>query len=114
MKTICFLTGVLAAAIAFGGTRTISLDEFRDRMEGAWIGQSAGVAYGWPTEFRWNGSIAPEEQMPKWKPGLINETFNQDDLYVEMTFVDVLDRMGVDVSAREAGIEFANSRYRLL
>ena len=113
MKTICSLVGVFAVAIACGGTRTISIDDFRDRMEGAWIGQSAGVAYGWPTEFRWNGSIVPEEQMPTWKPGLINETFNQDDLYVEMSFVDVLDRMGVDVSTREAGIEFANSRYRL-
>ena len=82
-------------------------------MEGAWIGQSAGVAYGAPTEFKWNGLIVPAEKMPKWRPGLINGTFSQDDLYVEMTFVDVLDRMGVDVSTREAGIEFANSRYRL-
>ena len=113
------VVGAVAVAMAFSvgavraAERTILVDDFRDRMEGAWIGQSAGVAYGSPTEFRWNGSIVPAERMPKWKPGLINGTFKQDDLYVEMTFIDVLDRMGLDVSSREAGIAFANSRYRL-
>ena len=113
MKMMCSLTCVMAAAIACGGARSISVDDFRDKMEGAWIGQSVGVAYGWPTEFKCNGTLIPDEKMPRWKPGMINETFNQDDLYVEMTFVDVMDRLGVDVTSRAAGIEFANSRYRL-
>ena len=33
-------------------TRSISVAEYRDKMAGAWIGQSVGVAYGWPTEFK--------------------------------------------------------------
>lgn len=112
-KSAVVVSGLVLAGCAFAGTRTIPISEFRDRMEGAWLGQSIGVAYGWPTEFKWCGSIVPDEKMPKWKPGLINETFAQDDLYVEMTFVDVLDRRGVGVSSRMAGIDFANSRYRL-
>ena len=93
--------------------RMITVEEFRDRMTGAWLGQSVGVAYGWPTEFRFNGTVVPEDKMPVWKPELVNETFSQDDLYVEMTFIDTMLRRGIGVSCREAGIDFANSAYRL-
>ena len=93
--------------------RVISAEEFRDRMMGAWLGQSVGVAYGWPTEFTHGGTIIPPEKMPVWKPGLVNNTFKQDDLYVEMTFIDTLLKRGLDVTTREAGIDFANSAYRL-
>ena len=44
---------------------------------------------------------------------MINEGFDQDDLYVEMTFLETLHRKGLDVDIREAGIDFANTRYRL-
>ena len=42
-----WLTAMAAMCVACeasaGGTRRISLAEFRDRMEGAWLGQSIGV-----------------------------------------------------------------------
>ena len=106
---------LLAATIVAAGAaeRRISVADYRDRMAGAWVGQSVGVAYGWPTEFRFCGTLVPPRKMPKWKPETINETFAQDDLYVEMTFLDTLDRRGIDVSPRLAGIDFANSTYRL-
>lgn len=112
-RLLCSLMGAAVSAVAWSEVREIAIGDFRDRMEGAWIGQSVGVSYGWPTEFKWIGTLVPDEKMPKWREGMINETFNQDDLYVEMSFIDVLDRFGIDVSARTAGIEFANSRYRL-
>ena len=104
-----------AAVVAASGAaeRRISLADYRDKMAGAWVGQSVGVAYGWPTEFRFCGTLVPPRKMPKWKPEAINETFAQDDLYVEMTFLDTLDRRGISVSSRLAGIDFANSSYRL-
>ncbi len=43
---------------------------------------------------------------------MINQ-FDQDDLYVEMTFLRTLEQHGLDVSSRQAGIDFANSRYPL-
>ena len=124
LKAVLWLLAVIAffAAVRFyyvnrespvRGNRLLSLDEFRDRMKGAWIGQSVGVAYGWPTEFKWKGQLVDEAAMPVWNPSLINETFNQDDLYVEMTFMATMLEKGVTVSSREAGIDFANSRYRL-
>ena len=93
--------------------RRLSVADFRDRMAGAWLGQSVGVAYGWPTEFKANGTLVPEDKMPVWKPELVNETFSQDDLYVEMSFLRTLETRGIDVSSRLAGLDFANSQYRL-
>jgi len=43
---------------------------------------------------------------------MINQQ-EQDDLYVEMTFLKTLEDYGFDVSIRQAGIDFANSQYQL-
>ena len=71
--------------------RRMPVDEYVDRMKAGWIGQMAGVGWGGPTEFRWKGAIIPEDKMPKWKPEMINQ-FNQDDIYVEMTFLPTRNR----------------------
>ncbi len=92
--------------------RRISLATYQDKMEAAWIGQMVGVGWGGPTEFRAVGRILREDELPAWKPEMVNQ-FNQDDLYVEMTFLRTLEEHGWDVSIRQAGIDFANSRYRL-
>jgi hypothetical protein len=81
-------------------------------MTAGWIGQMAGVGWGAPTEFQFNGRIVPEGEMPQWKPEYINQ-FWQDDLYVEMTFLKSLEVYGWEVSHRQAGIDFAKSLYPL-
>ena len=92
--------------------RKISVEEYRDKMQAGWLGQMAGVGWGAPTEFKFNGMIIPEDQMPEWDPGMINQQY-QDDIYVEMTFLKSLEDHGFDVTIRQAGIDFANSQYRL-
>ena len=92
--------------------RRLSMNEYRDKMAGGWIGQMAGVGWGGPTEFKWKGEIIPKDQLPRWKPEMINQ-FHQDDIYVEMTFLRTLEMHGWDVSIRQAGIDFANSGYPL-
>lgn len=92
--------------------RRISVEEYVDKMKAGWIGQMAGVGWGGPTEFDHKGTIIPEEEMPEWKPELVNQ-FQQDDIYVEMTFLRTLELYGLDASIRQAGIDFANSGYRL-
>ena len=106
--------GVWLAGTAWGqGERRLSLDDYRDRMKGGWIGQIIGVAWGAPTEFKFNDVIIPQEKVPVWKPEMINHAFGQDDLYVEMTFLRTLEQYGLDVDIRQAGIDFANSEYQL-
>ena len=113
MKKVLFAMALGLVFAAGAGERRLSVDEFRDRMRGGWLGQIAGVAWGWPTEFKWSHKIIPDAELGPWKPELINGAFDQDDLYVEMTFLQTLERYGLGVSQRRAGIDFANSQYRL-
>jgi hypothetical protein len=94
------------------GYREITVDEYMDKVKAGWIGQMAGVGWGGPTEFRWTGEIIPAANIPEWSPGMVNQ-FNQDDIYVEMTFLRTLEKYGFDVDIRQAGIDFANSKYML-
>lgn len=93
--------------------RRLPVKEFRDKMKAGWVGQIAGVCWGATTEFKFQGQVIPEEQMPQWTPEMINHAFGQDDLYVEMTFLRTMEEHGLDVSIRQAGIDFANSGYPL-
>ena len=92
--------------------RRISIEEYRNKMIGGWIGQMVGVGWSAPTEFKFMGKIIPEENVPEWKPKTVNQ-YSQDDLYVEMTFLRSMEEYGFDVSIRQAGIDFANSKYGL-
>ncbi len=111
---------ILTVSLIFLPLSSLSAEEFRklpvdtyiDKMKAGWVGQMAGVGWGGPTEFRFRGQIIPEEKMPKWEPQLINQ-FEQDDIYVEMTFLRTLELYGFDASIRQAGIDFANSGYAL-
>ncbi|MEA3366745.1 MAG: ADP-ribosylglycohydrolase family protein [Planctomycetota bacterium] len=101
-----------ATAEGAAAVRRLPVETYVSRMKAGWIGQMAGVAWGAPTEFKTKGEIVPEEKMPTWKPGMINQ-FHQDDIYVEMTFLATLAEHGLDGSIRQAGIDFANSGYPL-
>ncbi|HET6444414.1 MAG TPA: ADP-ribosylglycohydrolase family protein, partial [candidate division Zixibacteria bacterium] len=92
--------------------RKLPVSTYIDKMKAGWIGQMAGVGWGGPTEFEWVGEIIPVNKMPQWQPEMVNQ-FVQDDIYVEMTFLRSLEVYGLDVSIRQAGIDFANSAYDL-
>jgi hypothetical protein len=119
MKTMFRL--FLVAAVALipqmvegqeASVRRLPLKSYVDKMKGGWIGQMAGVGWGQPTEFKVKGAIISEDKMPSWKPEMINQHDN-DDCYVEMTFMRTLEQYGFDASIRQAGIDFANSGYPL-
>jgi len=92
--------------------RRLPVREYVDRMKAGWIGQMVGVSWGAPTEGKFK-TIIPAEKVPPFSEDLVNQAFGQDDLYVEMTFLRTLEQYGFDVSIRQAGIDFANSEYRL-
>jgi len=92
--------------------RRLPVREYRDKLKAGWIGQIIGVSWGAPTEGRYR-QIMPEDKMPPFRDTLVNDAFGQDDLYVEMTFLRSLEQYGLDVSQRQAGIDFANSGYPL-
>jgi hypothetical protein len=91
--------------------RRISLSVLEDKIKGGWAGQMIGVAYGAPTEFRSNGKI--NEAPLKWTPEMVSNAIQQDDLYVEMTFAEVMDKIGLDATTEQYGEMFKNSKYSL-
>ncbi len=93
------------------GTRSMSREVLRDKIRGGWAGQMIGVAYGAPTEFRSNGRILEGELV--WKPGMLENTIHQDDLYVEMTFARVMDQEGLEATCEQYGEAFKGSQYHL-
>ncbi|MBA7629576.1 hypothetical protein ES703_37076 [subsurface metagenome] len=108
----CQYDPLTSLGVATGTVRCITVADYTDKMKAGWIGQMAGVGWGGPTEFKFKGQIIPEDKMPQWQPKLINQ-FRQDDIYVEMTFLRTLELYGFDCSIRQAGIDFANSGYKL-
>jgi hypothetical protein len=108
-----FVITVLAASAAAPNAKEISLADLRDRIEGGWAGQMIGVSYGAPTEFRYRNAVIPENKIPGWRPERVSNSLEQDDLYVDMTFAQVLDDKGLDASSADFGAAFKNSKYRL-
>ena len=104
--------GIIASGASLDA-RVLPASEYKEKMIAGWIGQIAGVVWGWPTEFKYCGVVAPDSALREWEPSMINEGFDQDDLYVEMTFLETLSKYGLRVDIRQAGVDFANSQYRL-
>lgn len=96
-------------------TRTLSREVLEDKIRGGWAGQMIGVSYGAPTEFRSNGAIIVDNlnRYRDWTPKRIENAINQDDLYVEMTFAEVMDEIGLDATSEQYGDMFKDSKYEL-
>jgi len=109
---VCGLVNLAGCGLGDQAWLRLPVSEYRDKMKAGWIGQCVGVGWGAPTEFASTGAILPANKMPQWKPETVNQ-FKQDDLYVEMTFLRTLEVYGLDVSQRQAGIDWANSGYKL-
>lgn len=108
------LTTPLAGAQQ-GAMRRISRAVLEDKVRGGWAGQMIGVSYGAPTEFRSNGMIIEGNlrNYLDWSPKRLENAIDQDDLYVEMTFAEVMDTVGLEATSEQYGEMFKDSRYDL-
>jgi len=93
------------------GPRRLSRAALEDKVRGGWAGQMIGVSFGAPTEFKSNGRIIVEEIA--WRPDQVKNAIDQDDLYVEMTFAEVMDRVGLEATSEQYGEMFKDSKYNL-
>jgi hypothetical protein len=98
--------------------RGLTMKQLHDKIKGGWAGQVIGVTYGGPTEFRFQGSMINDYQPIAWYDGYIKETMTgspglYDDLYMDLTFVEVFEKFGLDAPAAEHAKAYANAGYRL-
>ncbi len=101
-----------------GETVKISKAVLQDKIRGGWAGQVIGCTYGGPTEFRWNGTIIDDQIPIPWdetrmlwyythSPGLY------DDVYMDLTFVEVFEKHGLDAPDSLHALAFARAEYPL-
>jgi len=97
---------------------TITVENLKDKIKGGWAGQTIGCTFGGPTEFQFKGSMIQDYQNMVWYDDYIKEIFEQDpglfdDVYMDLTFVEVLNRVGLDAPADSFAISFAKDKYKL-
>lgn len=98
---------------------TLTEEEMKDKILGGWIGQMAGVVLFAKTEFGWTGKIMTEERLQKamteWNNGTvtINNAFSQDDLYVEIPFMDAMKENGAFCDVKYMAEKFRDSQFPL-
>lgn len=125
----CFVAAAAAAGCGNGGgaagdgpaeTDFVALDRavLLDKVRGGWAGQVIGCTFGGPTEFQFNSTFIPGHQPLAWDGGAIGRYFeNQpglyDDVYMDLTFVEVLEESGLDAPAAAFAEKFARAPYPL-
>lgn len=92
--------------------------ELSDKIKGGWAGQVIGCTYGGPTEFKWNGTMIDDKIHIPWDSTRMQFYYENapslyDDVYMDLTFVDVMEKHGIDAPDSLHALAFANAEYRL-
>lgn len=116
-----FLSGLcLLALVACTGSQSIVIDKevLADKVRGAWAGQAIGCTYGGPTEFRYQGQVIADSIPLAWPDGQVEWYYDNvpglyDDLYMDLTFVEVIHRKGLDAPVEAFAQAYADAGYPL-
>ncbi len=95
----------------------ISRQVLQDKIRGAWAGQVIGCTYGGPTEFKFS-SFIPDEYPIEWHDHIVKWWYDHvpglyDDVYMDLTFVEVFEREGLDAPVESFAKAFAYAGYPL-
>ena len=115
---ILLMALVIGMHVSAQKTITISSDVLKDKIKGGWAGQTIGVTFGGPYEFRYNGTFIQDYQPLHWsasymKDNMTNNPGLYDDLYMDLTFVDVFEKYGFNAPVDSFANAFANAGYML-
>lgn len=120
MKRInCLLIAFIAIVAAEAQQNLgISKEKLKDKIKGGWAGQTIGVTLGGPYEFQYNGTFIGDYQSLTWyngalKNAMINNPGLYDDLYMDLTFVDVFEKYSLNAPVDSFANAFANAGYML-
>ena len=117
---ICVLLGTVMgnAASKLPSSVTMSKVQLENKIKGGWAGQTIGVSFGSYTEFRYQGTFIQDYQTIPWGEGYVQRLMDSwpdlyDDIYMDLTFVDVLEKKGLDASVKDFAVAFATADYNL-
>lgn len=101
-----------------GSFYKMSQESLKDKIMGAWALQTIGVTFGGPTEFRYKKKVIPDSVDVVWNDTLMYHWMTRapglyDDIYMDLTFVDVLEKEGLDAPAAAFGEAYAHAEYAL-
>lgn len=96
----------------------IHKERLLDKIKGGWAGQVIGCTYGGPTEFKYNGTIIQDYVPIPWADNYIKKWYDTfpglyDDVYMDLTFVEVFERLGLDAPVDSFAVAFATADYTL-
>lgn len=92
-------------------SRLLTNASLKDKIAGGWAGKMIGVTYGAPIEFKAQGRTF--EDSIKWVPSDVKGSLWQDDIYVQLTFMETMDKYGMDAPAKKYQELFAKAGYQL-
>ncbi|MBW8327034.1 MAG: ADP-ribosylglycohydrolase family protein [Prolixibacteraceae bacterium] len=97
---------------------TLTTEILKDKIKGGWAGQVIGCTFGGPTEFQYKGTLIQDYQPIPWNNGRCKWYYENspglyDDVYMDLTFVDVFEKEGLDAPASSHANAFANAEYML-
>lgn len=91
----------------------IDEDELYDKILGSWVGQTVGVVWGASTEFQYLKKMIPDSEVPDINGLNLDDVAGQDDLYVEIPFLEAMKEHGVDCSQKHIADKFRDSEFPL-
>jgi ADP-ribosylglycohydrolase len=97
---------------------TLSNEELMDKIKGAWAAQTIGVTFGSPVEFQYNSTMIQDYQELEWYDGMLMDTYTNepgayDDIYMDLTFVQVFEDEGLDAPVESFANAYAYADYQL-
>ena len=112
---LALMSGAAATLSAKGVPSQVRMSKevLKDKIKGGWAGQTIGCTYGGPTEFKYNG-IIPAETPIYWRDHIVKSWFDRspglyDDVYMDLTFVEVFQKEGLDAPVESFAKAFANA-----
>ena len=97
---------------------TLQRSALLDKIKGGWAGQAIGCTYGGTTEFVFQSTFIHDYQPIPWSRDSLRWYFENgpglyDDIYMDLTFVEVLEKEGLDAPAGKFAEKFASAGYML-
>jgi len=96
----------------------LSKSALQDKIKGGWAGKTIGVTFGGPVEFNYLGTMVDDYLPIPWSEHYIKHWFDTapglyDDLYMNLSFVEVIEKNGVEAPIDSFANSFANAKYPL-